>query len=83
MNTEITLRAARMNLGLTRKEAAKIFNIHHLTLANYESDSTNIPRSFFIKIERVYGISSDFIYFGKEVDHYMDLRSKLEMKQHA
>lgn len=83
MNTEITLRAARMNLGLTRKEAAKLFNIHHLTLANYENDSTNIPRSFFIKIERIYGISSEFIYFGKEEDHYSDLRNRLHLKQHA
>lgn len=83
MNTEITLRAARMNLGLTRKEAAELFNIHHETLAKYENDSTRVPRSFFIKIERIYGISNDFIYFGKEEDHYFDLRNKLHMKQHA
>jgi transcriptional regulator with XRE-family HTH domain len=83
MNTEITLRAARMNLGLTRKEAAELFKIHHITLANYEHDSTNIPRSFFMKIERIYGISIDFIYFGKEEDHYLNLRNKLSMKQHA
>lgn len=83
MPMEITLRAARMNTGLTRKEAAKFFNIHHITLANYEHDSTNIPRSFFINIERVYGISIEHIYFGKEEEHYFNVRNKLENKQHA
>ena len=82
MPIEITLRAARMNAGLTRTEAAKYFNIHHITLANYESDSSNIPRSFFINIENVYGISTEFIYFGKEDEHYFNLRSKLN-KKHA
>lgn len=80
---EITLRAARMNIGLTRKEASKFFNIHHITLANYENDSSNIPRSFFVNIERVYGINTEHIYFGKEEDHYSKVRNGLKMKQHA
>ena len=78
---QITIRAARINLGLTRKEAAKLFNIHHETLANYEADSSRVPRSFFIKIEKIYGISINDIYFGREEDHYINLRSKL--KQYA
>jgi transcriptional regulator with XRE-family HTH domain len=66
---QITLRAARTNLGYTLKEAAQLFGIHHLTLAKYEADSTNVPRSFFSKIEGVYGIPESFIYFGKQ-DEY-------------
>lgn len=78
----LTIRAARVNLGLTRKEAAKIFDIHHETLANYESDSTKVPRSFFIKIESIYGIPLEKIYFGKEEEHYRNLRNQY-LKQHA
>lgn len=79
----ITLRAARANLGLTRKEAAKLFKIHHETLANYEADSSRVPRSFFVKIEKIYGISPDFIYFGKEETHYYKLRSQINSEQLA
>lgn len=79
----VSLRAARINLGLTRKEASKYFNIHHITLANYEVDSTNIPHSFFIKIENIYGISTDHIFFGKEEDHYTDMRNQISITQHA
>ncbi len=63
---QITLRAARVNLGLTLKEAAKEFGIHHETLAKYELDSTNVPRTFFTQIESVYGIPNDYIFFGKQ-----------------
>lgn len=81
---KLTLRAARMNLGLTRKEAAKLFGVHHETMANYEANSEKVPRSFFIKIPEIYGIAVDKIYFGKEEEHYFQLRSRLQqLKQHA
>lgn len=80
---KLTLRAARANLGLTRKEAAVLFEIHHMSLANYENDSTNIPLSFFRKIESVYGIATEMIFFGKEKDHYNDVKNYLIEKQHA
>jgi transcriptional regulator with XRE-family HTH domain len=84
-NPKLTLRAARMNLGLTRKEASKLFGIHHETMANYEANSAKVPRSFFVKIPEIYGISVDKIYFGKEEDHYFELRNQLDidLKQHA
>ena len=65
MELKLTLKAARANIGLTLKEAAKEFGIHHETLKNYEHDSTNVPRTFFIQIESVYGIPLENIYFGK------------------
>jgi transcriptional regulator with XRE-family HTH domain len=74
----ITLRAARTNIGLNRKEAAKLFIIHYETLANYEADSSNIPHSFFNKIESIYGLPTEAIYFGKETDHYKSCRLELE-----
>lgn len=65
MELKLTLKAARANIGLTLKEAAKEFGIHHETLKNYEHDSTNVPRTFFIQIESVYGIPLENIFFGK------------------
>lgn len=74
---KITIRAARTNLGMTRKEAAPILDIHHLTLQNYERDSTDIPISFSVKLEKVFGIPTDRIYFGKETEHYKTMKDKL------
>ena len=76
---QITLKSARTNLGLTLKESAKLFGIHHETLGNYENDSTNVPRSFFVQIEKVYGIPNDFIYFGKQADFIKDKRDELNI----
>lgn len=63
---KITLKAARVNLGLTLKDAATYFGIHYETLARYENDSTNVPLTFFNKIESVYGIPVENIFFGKK-----------------
>lgn len=70
MAIQITLRAARVNNGLTLKEAAKEFNINHEKLASYEKDSTNVPRTFLITVEKVYGIPLDNIFFGKQEDFF-------------
>lgn len=72
---QITLRAARVNCGLTLKDAAVKFGISPDTLANYEKDSTNVPRSFFIKIESVYGISVENIFFGPQSDFFRIIRT--------
>lgn len=75
---KITLRAARVNIGYTLKEASLKFGIHFETLAKYELDSTNVPRGFFTKIEEVYGIPVENIYFGKMAKYQNSLA-----KQHA
>ena len=74
---KLTLRAARNNLGLTLKEAAEQFGIHHETLAKYEQDSTNVPRVFFLRIESVYGIPVENIFFGKQ----KEMRKEILLKQ--
>ncbi|MDX5476378.1 MAG: helix-turn-helix transcriptional regulator [Bacillaceae bacterium] len=67
---QITLRAARVNCGLTLKEAADLFGINKETLSNYERDSTNVPRTFFIKVEDIYKVPVDNIFFGKQSDFF-------------
>lgn len=74
---KITLKAARMNIGKTLKEAAAEFGIHYETLSNYESDSTNVPRTFFIKLESVYGIPTENLYFGRQCDYQEALKNSL------
>ena len=66
---KITLKACRVNAGMTLKQASSHFGIHYETLSNYENDSTNVPRTFIIKLEEVYGIPTDNIYFGKAEEY--------------
>jgi transcriptional regulator with XRE-family HTH domain len=76
---QITLKACRVNCGLTLKQASKLFGIHFETLSNYENDSTNVPRTFFIKLEEVYGIPTEFIYFGKHQDFIEEKQNSLKV----
>lgn len=69
----ITLRAARVNSGLTLTEAAKLFGINKDTLSKYERDSTNVPRSFLVKIEEVYNFPIDNIFFGIQSEFFRKL----------
>lgn len=70
---KISLKACRVNCGMTLKDASQYFGIHWETLSKYENDSTNVPRTFFIKLESVYGIPIEKIYFGKEDEHFADM----------
>jgi len=76
MSFQITLKCARINIGLTQKESAKIFGVHYETIGNYEKDSTNVPMSFYKKIEKAYGFPLDMIYFGKEKEFHKKMRDK-------
>jgi len=75
---QITLRAARVNSGLTRKEAAKRFGVSSETLANYELNSERVPHLFYSKVQSVYGISPKYVFFGKEADFLKEI-SKLSV----
>lgn len=72
---KITLKAARVNAGLTLLEAAEAFEINKDTLSKYEKDSSNVPRSFFMKIEKIYGIPVDNIFFGPQSDFFRKLKT--------
>ena len=61
----ISLRSARVNAGLTIKEAANIIGIHHETLSKYEKDSSDIPMSLLNKLSDLYQIPTDYIFLGK------------------
>ena len=59
---KITLAAARVNAGLTQKEAAKLLNLTPATLQNYESGKTTPSWETVRKIEAVYKFPLDFIF---------------------
>lgn len=59
----ITLKAARVNAGLTQKEAAKRLNISKGTLASYELYRTIPNVDTAKKIADLYGLEVDGIIF--------------------
>ena len=63
----ITLKAARVNKGLTQEQAAKMLGIHINTLQKYEK-GVNFPDVPLIrKIEELYGVSyNDINFFSAE-----------------
>ncbi|WP_207634806.1 helix-turn-helix domain-containing protein [Cytobacillus praedii] len=72
---KITLRAARVNAGLNLVDASELFGINKDTLAKYEKDSSNVPRSFFSRIEEVYGFPVEYIFFGPQSDFFRKLKT--------
>ncbi|MEC1637399.1 helix-turn-helix transcriptional regulator [Schinkia azotoformans] len=72
---KITLKAARVNAGLKLVDAANKFGVNKDTLSKYEKDSSNVPRSFFAKIEEVYGWPVENIFFGPQSDFFRKLKT--------
>lgn len=65
---KITLEAARVNAGLTLKEASVKLGISIPTLSRWEKDSTNVTISHLKKIEEAYGYPIDYIFFGNSLE---------------
>ncbi len=60
---KITLRAARVNKGLTQMEAAEMLNISKETISNYENGKSFPDVKIIKKMEFLYGVSYDDINF--------------------
>lgn len=62
----ITLKAARVNAGLTQKEAAKRLGISKATLASYENYKTKPDIEMAQKIAALYNMTvNDIIFLQK------------------
>ena len=60
---KLTLAAARVNKGLSQKEAAKFLNVSNKTLSNWEKGST-CPKTVHIDAScALYDVKYDDIYF--------------------
>ncbi|WP_431844502.1 helix-turn-helix transcriptional regulator [Lactococcus petauri] len=64
----ISLKAARINSGLTQTEAAKLVGIHPQTLSKYENDSSEIRNSLVKDLAKIYSIPVDYIFLGENHD---------------
>lgn len=59
----ITLKAARVNAGLSQREAAARLGVCRETLGNYEAGITVPDWNVVRRMERVYGLPADNIFF--------------------
>lgn len=59
----LTLKAARINKGLTQVEAAKALGVSTDTLANYEKGKSYPDVRVLKKIEEVYEVDYDSLIF--------------------
>ncbi|WYC74483.1 helix-turn-helix transcriptional regulator [Lactococcus garvieae] len=64
----MSLKAARINSGLTQTEAAELAGIHPQTLSKYEKDSSEIRNSLVKDLAKIYCIPADYIFLGKNLD---------------
>ncbi|HEM3484909.1 TPA: helix-turn-helix transcriptional regulator [Streptococcus suis] len=61
-----SLKALRINAGLTAKEVADMIGIHHQTLLKYERDSMDIRVDLLAQLAELYRVNQDDIFLGKQ-----------------
>ena len=62
---QITLKAARINAGLTIIEASKRLGVSHSTLIKWEKNSGVVNPIIQTKISDAYRLPIDIIFFGQ------------------
>lgn len=60
---KISLRAARINVGLSQKEAAERLGVSNKTMGNWENGITFPPADKIAAICELYGVSYDHLNF--------------------
>lgn len=60
---KLTLKAARVNAGLTQKQAAQKLGIAQTTLHNYESGKSMPNIAMLQRIEDAYGVEYKDLFF--------------------
>lgn len=58
---KISLKAARVNAGLTLNEVAEATNKSEKTISNWERGITNTPARFFYELCKLYDINPDYV----------------------
>lgn len=76
---EITLEAARVNVGYNQQEAGDLFGVHYQTIAKWETDNTRMPYEMIEKIPLIYGIPKDNIFFGTKNEFIRLKRKQLKI----
>lgn len=73
---KISLAAARVNAGMTQKEAAKKLNVNVSTMQNWESGKTAPTVDKFIELCRLYGCPTNTVSFAKLTAQERDVLMK-------
>ncbi|MGU9988022.1 helix-turn-helix domain-containing protein [Latilactobacillus sakei] len=63
-NVKHTLKDLRVRSGLSQEEAASMLDVTAPTLRKWENDSADLPYSVIEKVEKIYSIPKDYIFFG-------------------
>lgn len=63
---QVSMRAARINAGLTQEEASKLLDISEVTLRNWESGRSAPRANKLSDICRVYRCAIDDIFFEEK-----------------
>lgn len=63
---QISLAAARVNAGLSQKQAATRLGVNTATLSNWESGKTSPDVDKFKALCEIYGCPTDLIFLGKK-----------------
>lgn len=64
MDEKITLKAARVNAGLTQEEVAKEMKVSLPTIAKWENESGEVRMKQALKLCKLYKKNIDDIFFG-------------------
>lgn len=64
---QMTLKAARVNAGLTQKEVAKKLNVSNKTVGSWENGASMPNGKYIEPICNLYGVSYDNIIFLPKV----------------
>lgn len=60
---KLSIRAARVNVGLSQKEAAERIGVSNKTLGNWENGTTFPPADKILVLCELYGVSYDNLNF--------------------
>ena len=74
---KVSLRAARVNAGLTREEAAKRLGISKTTLQSYENGVTVPNWNMVERLENLYHYPASFIFFNTGARFKREDRQKI------
>lgn len=61
---KITLKAARVNAGMTQREAAKAINVSRISIQSWENGWTNISAVNLLKLCKLYNVTPEDIFFA-------------------
>jgi DNA-binding XRE family transcriptional regulator len=62
-DNQVSLKTARIMSGFTTKESAQYAEITEKTLSKYERRPSNTPLKIAIKLQKLYNVPIDMIYF--------------------